>query len=178
MENQITQPFIYNGQVTVSAVNGKTVFYKYSFHNAGTTLFFEGLCHLLAGEPYESQKARLPQFIRLYHGETPLTDSAFKYNTTIQVKTTSENKYVTVLHFAIPAGQIKASLGTIDCLKLFGEKATGGATEGSAQVLAVFTIPDGADVDPADFTPNTQYLVEWSIGFDNQKESGTNSISS
>ena len=177
MENQITQPLVYNGQVTVSAVNGKTVFYKYSSHNNGTTLFFEGLCHLLAGEPYESQKARLPQFIRLYHDETLLTDSAFKYNTAIQVKTTAEDKYVTVFHFAIPAGQIKRDGGTINCLKLFGENENGGATELN-KVLAVFEIPDEAEIDPQIFTPNTQYLVEWSIGFDNQRESDTDSVSS
>ena len=47
MSTNIDHSLNYIGMVSVSAVNGKTTFYKYSSHNAGTSALFQGLCNLL-----------------------------------------------------------------------------------------------------------------------------------
>ena len=180
MKNKIEQPFGYIGNVTVSATRGKTTFYKYSSHNAGTTLLFRGLCNLLAGESYVSQKGRIPYFIRLYNkaGEsatpTPVTIAAVRYNTALQVKQVDDN-YVTVFHFAVPSTQInKATNLAINHLRLFGESEVGGATDDEASfVLATFDIPEGKGVMTQSLTTNTQYIVEWSLGFSNKDGSSS-----
>lgn len=178
MKSKIEQPFGYTGNVTVSAVRGKTTFYRYSSHNAGTSLLFQGLCNLLAGESYASQKERIPYFIRLYNknGETvtPVTIAAVRYNTSLQVKSVDDN-YVTVFHFAVPSTQIKKTTNlAINHLRLFGEAEVGGATADTINyVLATFDIPDGKGVMTQSLTPNTQYIVEWSLGFSNKDGSSS-----
>lgn len=185
MNNYINQPFVYNGQVKIYAQKGKTVFYKYSSHNAGTKNLFHGLCNLLAGMSYNSQKEYMPQYIRLYNRElqptstdyaseyiyTPLTD-AIKYNSTIQVKpysTDSEidsyNNYVVVFHFTVPGTIISKGNGVINYLRLYGEASSGGALVDEGSELADFVIE--TPVNPVMLTANTQYIVEWSLGFSN-----------
>ena len=183
MKSQIEQPFGYTGNVTISAVRGKTTFYKYSFHNAGTKLLFQGLCNLLAGESYASQKGRIPHFIRLYNkdGETvqrptALTYAAIRYNTSLQVKAVDDNtNFVTVFHFAIPSTQINKTTNLmINHLRLFGETEDGGAmADTDDYVLATFDIPEGKGITTQSLTTNTQYIVEWSLGFSNKDGSSS-----
>lgn len=177
MKNKIEQPFGYTGNVTVSAVRGKTTFYKYSFHNAGTVLLFQGLCNLLAGESYTSQKRRIPYFIRLYNkdgGAVQRLSAAVRYNTALQVKPV-DNNFVTVFHFVIPSTQIdKTTNLMINHLRLFGEAESGGAmADEDSYVLATFDIPEGKGVMTQSLTTNTQYIVEWSIGFSNKDGSSS-----
>lgn len=183
-ETEASLGFSYQGRVTISLVNGKTVLSKTTYNNKGGDAMFNYLAQCLMGKLNTGLQ---PKYIICAENKAETPAQAYpiqaegkaevkKYSEKIIMNNVAESVidgvYTTTLHFIIPKAYLISSSGKINELLLVSDymNAEGSQVTSPDYSAYYYLVDDKGQWNPTDIkdiSGNTNMIVDWELSVTN-----------